>query len=181
MSIHVLAINCLLHNPDAFAQQAVRSAAMENFKADPSSQNMMQYLMDGILMRRRTIQRTQNIWDSSLYVRSKDHTQENQQRQSRSRKRTETSTSSATSTRATSERRRLPATNRQQTSTAYRPNPQWIIVDLRRQQERQFLPSQLSQHEQRMPSGQFEAKPKTRQLASYYTQTNQIALTTRRK
>lgn len=45
MSIHVLAINCLLHNPDAFAQQAVRSAATENFKADPSSQNMMQYLM----------------------------------------------------------------------------------------------------------------------------------------
>ena len=72
MCIHVLAINCLLQNPDAFAQQAVRTAATENFKAEPSSQKMMQYLMDGIVMRRRTFQRSNNIWDSSLYVRSED-------------------------------------------------------------------------------------------------------------
>ena len=123
MSIHVLAIICLPHNPDAFAQQVVRSPATENFKPEPSSQKMMQYLMDGILMRWRTIQRTQNIYDSSLYVRSEDHRQENQERQSRPRTRTETRTSSATSTRATSERTRLPATNRGQTSTAYRSNP----------------------------------------------------------
>ena len=98
MSIHVLAMNCLLHNPDAFAQQAVRTAETENFKAEPSSQNMMQYLMDGILICRRTIQRSNNIWDSSLYVRSEDQREENPERQSRPRRRAETSTSSASTT-----------------------------------------------------------------------------------
>lgn len=33
MAIHVLVINCLLHNPDAFANQSVRAPTRENFKA----------------------------------------------------------------------------------------------------------------------------------------------------
>lgn len=41
MAIHVLVTNCLLHDPDAFANQLVRALATENFKADPSSHTMM--------------------------------------------------------------------------------------------------------------------------------------------
>ena len=69
MAIHVLVVNCLLHNLDAFTNQSVRAPATEEFKADPSSQTMMQYLIDSILMRRWTMQRTRNIWDTNLYVR----------------------------------------------------------------------------------------------------------------
>ena len=85
MVIHVLVVNCLLHNPDAFANQLIRVPATEKFKADPSLQTMMQYLIDSILMRRRTVQRTRNIWDSNLYVRP-EADQAPQQRQSRSRR-----------------------------------------------------------------------------------------------
>jgi len=37
MAIHVLVINCLLHNPDAFTNQSVRAPARENFKAVPKT------------------------------------------------------------------------------------------------------------------------------------------------
>ena len=55
MSIHVLVINCLMHNPDAFAERSVRAPTAEKFKAHPTFKNMMKYLIDQILMRRRTI------------------------------------------------------------------------------------------------------------------------------
>ena len=35
MAIHVLVINCLLHNPDAFINQSASAPARENFKAVP--------------------------------------------------------------------------------------------------------------------------------------------------
>ena len=86
MAIRVLVVNCLLHNRDAFANQLVHAPATEKCKADPSSQTMMQYLIDSTLMRRRTVQRTRNIWDSNLYVQP-EADQAPQQRQSRSRRR----------------------------------------------------------------------------------------------
>lgn len=36
MSIHTMVINCLLHNPDAFAHQPVKSLTTKPFKADLS-------------------------------------------------------------------------------------------------------------------------------------------------
>ena len=49
MSIHVLVINCLMHNPDVFAEKSVRAQSTEKFKGDPSFKNMMRYLIDQIL------------------------------------------------------------------------------------------------------------------------------------
>ena len=60
MAIHVLVINCLMHNPDVFAEHAVQAATSEKFKADPTFKNMMKYLIDNILMRQRTMKRATN-------------------------------------------------------------------------------------------------------------------------
>jgi len=51
MAIHVMAINILLHNPPEFANQTLRCTATEEFKANPSDENMMRFLLDSILMR----------------------------------------------------------------------------------------------------------------------------------
>ena len=67
MAIHTMAINTLLHNPTEFANQALRCPATETFKEDPTDQNMMSYPLDGILMRRRSVQRTRSLWDRSRY------------------------------------------------------------------------------------------------------------------
>ena len=67
MAIHTMAVNTLLHNPPDFANQALRCAAIEQFKENPSDENMMGYLLDSILMRRRSVQRTWSLWDRSHY------------------------------------------------------------------------------------------------------------------
>ena len=85
MSVHVLVINCPMHNPDAFAERTVRAATSEKFKADPTFKNMMKYLIDNILMRRRTVKRTTNDWDTAAYL--EDEEDDNHQaRPSRSRR-----------------------------------------------------------------------------------------------
>ena len=48
-SIHMLAVNALLHNVSNFAQEAVRSPAREEFKANPTKDSMMDYLFNSIL------------------------------------------------------------------------------------------------------------------------------------
>jgi len=63
----MMAINTLLHNPPEFPNQTLRCTATEEFKANPSDDNMMKYLLDSILMRRRSVQRTQSLWDRSRY------------------------------------------------------------------------------------------------------------------
>ena len=60
MAIHVLVINCLMHNPDVSAERTVQAATSEKFKADPTFKNMMKYLIDNILMRQRTMKRATN-------------------------------------------------------------------------------------------------------------------------
>ena len=60
MAIHVLVINCLMHNPDVFAERTVRAATSEKFKADPTFKNMMKYLIVNILMRRHTVKKATN-------------------------------------------------------------------------------------------------------------------------
>ena len=72
MSIHVLVINCLMHNPDVFAERSVRAPTAEKFKADPTFKNMMKYLIDQILMRRRTVKLTTNDWDSAAYLQEEE-------------------------------------------------------------------------------------------------------------
>ena len=72
MSIHVLVINCLMHNPDVFAERSVRAPTAEKFKADPTFKNMMKYLIDQILMRRRTVKQTTNDWDSAAYLQEEE-------------------------------------------------------------------------------------------------------------
>ena len=68
MAIHIIAFNCLLHNPDALAEQSVKNAATDALRTNPSKQNVNQYLIDSILQKRRTVQRsTENLWDRSLY------------------------------------------------------------------------------------------------------------------
>ena len=68
MSIHILLINCSMHNPDVFAERSVRAPSTEKFKADPTFKNMMRYLIDQILMRRRTVKQSTNDWDCAAYL-----------------------------------------------------------------------------------------------------------------
>jgi len=85
MVIHVMAINTLLHNPPGFPNQTLRCTATEEFKANPSDDNMMKYLLDSILMRRRSVQRTRSLWDRSRYQR--DGEEEASERPSRNAQR----------------------------------------------------------------------------------------------
>ena len=57
-----------MHNPDVFAERSVQAPSMEKFKADPTFKNMMRYLIDQILMRRRTVKRSTNDWDCAAYL-----------------------------------------------------------------------------------------------------------------
>ena len=68
MAVHVLVVNCLMHNPDAFPQQTVRAAASEKFQTEPTFKNMMRYLIESILLRQRTVKRSWNVWDSACYL-----------------------------------------------------------------------------------------------------------------
>ena len=85
MSIHILVINCLMHNPDVFAARSVRAPSTEKFKTDPTFKNMMRYLIDQFLMRRRTVKRSTNDWDSAAYL-DEDDEEHTQQRPSRSKR-----------------------------------------------------------------------------------------------
>jgi len=67
MAIHMLAFNCLLHNPKAFAAQSVKNAATDSLCTNPTKQVVNQYLIDAILQKRRNVQRSDNLWDRSLY------------------------------------------------------------------------------------------------------------------
>ena len=78
MSIHILVINCLMHNPDVFAER--------KFKADPTFKNMMRYLIDQILMRRRTVKRSTNDWDCAAYLDEEEEEDTEQRRPSRSKR-----------------------------------------------------------------------------------------------
>ena len=71
----------------------INPPATEAFRTDPSPTGMMQYLINAILMRRRAVQRTTNIWDSSIYS-NLQHVQheDGAQRQSRARSRTQDTT-----------------------------------------------------------------------------------------
>ena len=64
-SIQMLAINTLLHNVTNFAQEAVRSPATEDFKANPNKDTMMNYLFSSILMKRRAVERRTSLYDRS--------------------------------------------------------------------------------------------------------------------
>lgn len=67
MAIHVLVFNCLLHNPEAFADQSVKNASTEALQTHPTKTAVNQYLIDTILQKRRTVQRTDDLWDRSQY------------------------------------------------------------------------------------------------------------------
>ena len=68
MGIHVIALNCLLHNPDALAEQSVKNAATDALRSNPTKQNVNQYLIDSILQKRRSVHRSaDNLWNRSLY------------------------------------------------------------------------------------------------------------------
>lgn len=102
MAIQTMAINTLLHNPTEFVSQALRCPATETFKEDPTDQNMMSYPLDGILMRRRSVQRTRSLWDLLRYQGNNDQEDE-QKRPSRPGQRLDDSN-------ADGNRRRRPAT-----------------------------------------------------------------------
>ena len=73
MAIHIIAFNCLLHNPDALAEQSVKNAATEALRTNPSKQNVNQYLIDSILQKRRTVQRsTDNLWEKKRKIIQKE-------------------------------------------------------------------------------------------------------------
>ena len=67
MSIHVLAFNCLLHNPEAFAEQSVKNPSTEALRTEPTKTAINQYLIDSILQKRRIVQRSDDLWDRSQY------------------------------------------------------------------------------------------------------------------
>ena len=103
-AIHIIAFNCLLHSLDALAEQSVRNNATDALRTNPSKQNVNQYLIDAILQKRRTVQRsTENLWDRSLYNAGTDTPPKQNQQPRRRRLDTEndnsppgTSSSSAT-------------------------------------------------------------------------------------
>ena len=84
MAIHILAFNCLLHNPEALAEQSVKNNSTDALRANPSKQAVNQYLIDSILQKRRSVQRSDNLWDRSLYNSATDtppkQTEHNRQR-----------------------------------------------------------------------------------------------------
>ena len=108
MAIHVLAFNCLLHNPEAFADQSVKNASTEALRTHPTKTAVNQYLIDTILQKRRTVQRTDDLWDRSQYSAS-----DTPQRQSVNRGRRldrdddDDSTPGTSGTSSTTSRRRL--------------------------------------------------------------------------
>lgn len=67
MAIHILAFNCLLHNPEALAEQSVKNNSTDALRTNPSKQAVNQYLIDSILQKRRSVQRSDNLRDRSLY------------------------------------------------------------------------------------------------------------------
>lgn len=67
MAIHMLAFNCLLHNPEAFAEQFVKNASTDALRSNPTKPAVNQYLVDSILQKRRSTQRSENLWDQSQY------------------------------------------------------------------------------------------------------------------
>lgn len=72
MAIHILAFNCLLHNPEALAEQSVKNNSTDALRTNPSKQAVNQYLIDSILQKRRSVQRSDNLWDRSQYKSATD-------------------------------------------------------------------------------------------------------------
>ena len=72
MAIQVLAFNSLLHNPEAFADQSLENAATESLRTNPPKKAVSQYLIDAIFQKRRNVQRSDNLWDRSLYNTASD-------------------------------------------------------------------------------------------------------------
>ena len=110
MAIHVIAFNCLLHNPEALAEQSVKNAATDALRTNPSKQNVNQYLIDSILQKRRTVQRsTDNLWDRSLYSAGTDSPAKQNQQARRRRLDTQEDddATAGTSGASTTPRRRL--------------------------------------------------------------------------
>ena len=110
MSIHILVINCLMHNPDVFAERSVRAPSTEKFKTDPTFKNMMRYLIDQILMRRRTVKRSTNNWDSAAYLDEDDeeHTQQCPSRSKRTLAHAHPKSAPSANAGASTSRRRVP-------------------------------------------------------------------------
>ena len=110
MSIHILVINCLMHNPDVFVERSVRAPTTEKFKSDPTFKNMMRYLIDQILMRRRSVKRSTNDWDTAAYL-EEDEDEDTQQRPSRSKRslgHAQNKTAPSRNAGASTSRRRVP-------------------------------------------------------------------------
>lgn len=110
MAIHIIAFNCPLHNPEALAKQSVKNAATDTLRTNPTKQNVNQYLIDSILQKRRTVQRsTENLWDRSLYSAGTDSPakQKEQPRRRHLDTQDEDDTAPGTSSSSTTPRRRL--------------------------------------------------------------------------
>ena len=122
MSIHILVINCLMHNPDVFAERSVRAPTTEKFKSDPTFKNMMRYLIDQILMRRRSVKRSTNDWDTAAYL-EEDDEEDTHQRPSRSKRtlgHAHPKTAPSCNAGASTSRRRVP-----QPSTSTESSERW--------------------------------------------------------
>lgn len=87
MAIHVIAFNCLLHNPEAFAKQSVKNNSTDALRTNPTKQAVNQYLIDSILQKRRTVQRSDNLWDRSLYNAATDTPPKQREQNRRHRRR----------------------------------------------------------------------------------------------
>lgn len=122
MAIHVIAFNCLLHNPEALAEQSVKNAATDALRTNPSKQNVNQYLIDSILQKRRTVQRsTDNLWDRSLYGAGTDSPAKQNQQARRRRLDTQEDddATAGTSGASTTPRRRLSSLPRPRGANVY--------------------------------------------------------------
>lgn len=108
MAIHVLALNCLLHNPDAMADQSVQNTATDALRANPTKHAVNQYLLDSILQKRRTVNRgAENVWDRSLYNTGDSNTTQQQTTRRRRLDTNDDDPTPSTSTSSTTPRRRL--------------------------------------------------------------------------
>ena len=107
MVIHVIAFNCLLHNPEAFAEQSVKNNSTDALRTNPTKQAVNQYLIDSILQKRCTVQRSENLWDRSLYNAATDTLPKQREPSRRPCLDTEEDDDSTPGTSSTTPRRRL--------------------------------------------------------------------------
>ena len=123
IAIHVLASNCLLHNPEAFTDQSVKNVATDSLRTNPTKQAVNQYLIDAILQKQGNVQRSDNLWERSLYNTTSDTPPRQWDLTRRHRLDEDDESTPGTSASSNTSRRRISSLRLCETSTTNRQQP----------------------------------------------------------